>query len=78
MVLNRMNKLNKMLAETNLDVIALNPGPTLSYLTGLEFHLMERPTVLLITKDKGMAIILPELEKAKLESLSFQFNLFLW
>ena len=33
-------------AEQNnhLDAVALNPGPTLTYLTGLTFHLMERPS----------------------------------
>jgi len=78
MATNRILKLEKMMASSDIDVIALNPGPTLSYLTGLEFHLMERPTVLLISREKGMAIILPELEKAKLESVSYPIKTFFY
>jgi Xaa-Pro dipeptidase len=32
----------------HLDCVALNPGPSLRYLTGLSFHLMERPVVVLV------------------------------
>ena len=36
----RINKLIKLMAEFTMPGIALNPGPTLNYLTGLNFHLM--------------------------------------
>ena len=78
MASNRISKLENMMANSNFDVIALNPGPTLSYLTGLDFHLMERPTVFLMTKQKEIAIILPELEKAKLETLQFPVKRFFY
>ncbi|MBI9047411.1 MAG: aminopeptidase P family protein [Anaerolineaceae bacterium] len=58
----RINKLKKALNKTGLQGLALNPGPTMKYLTGLDFHLSERPTVVIITKDKEPAIILPEFE----------------
>ena len=62
----RMEKLVALINESELEAVALNPGPCLSYLTGLHFHLMERPTVLLITRRGEAAIVLPELEKGKL------------
>jgi Xaa-Pro dipeptidase len=51
--------------------MALNPGPALTYLTGLHFHLMERPTVLLISTAGRAALVLPELEAGKLAGLAY-------
>ncbi len=67
----RLAKLAEQLAASGLDAVALNPGQTLTYLTGLNFHLMERPVVLLYTPGKDPVIILPELEKLKLEQLAY-------
>ncbi len=62
----RFDKLSASLRTSGLDAVILNPGPTLTYLTGLHFHMMERPVVLLFTPDKVPAIVLPELEMQKL------------
>ena len=35
--------------QANLGAIAIVPGPNFSYLSGLDFHLMERPTVMFLT-----------------------------
>ena len=50
-----------------LDAIALNAGPSLFYLTGLSFHLMERPVVGLFAPDEAPRLVLPELEQSKAE-----------
>jgi len=63
----RMKKLVNLIDVNGLAGIALNPGSSLTYLTGLHFHLMERPTVLMIAQDGSSAIILPALEKGKLK-----------
>ena len=55
----RLDKLIASLTEGKLDAVILNPGPTLTYLSGLVFHLMERPVVLLYAKDQDPAIVLP-------------------
>ena len=69
---NRTQTLLTSLQKSNLQAIALNPGPTLTYLTGLQFHLMERPTVLILTREGKAALILPLLESAKIgENLAF-------
>ncbi len=57
--------------EQGVGVVAVNAGPTLTYLTGLHFHLMERPVVMVFTLGSKPTVILPELEQAKLEQLLF-------
>jgi Xaa-Pro dipeptidase len=59
-----------------LDAIALNPGSSLSYLTGLGFHLMERPTVLLAAPGATPALVLAELEINKAHSAPVQIQAF--
>lgn len=76
MKMERMQRLVSLLKKHNLDGLALNPGPSLKYLTGLEFHLMERPTILLVTKAGSSAMILPALERGKLDEESPLFHIF--
>ncbi len=61
----RYAALLNVLKKNRLEVLALTPGPSLFYLTGLEFHLLERPIVLLITPSKPPTLILPQLEILK-------------
>lgn len=70
----RFEKLAAALENTEFDAIALNPGPTLTYLTGLDFHLMERPVVLVYAPGKVPAIILPQLELQKLSDLPYELK----
>jgi Xaa-Pro dipeptidase len=56
--------------------MALNPGPTLTYLTGLNFHLMERPVVMFFVPGQDPALVLPELEMPKLQELAYRANAF--
>jgi len=72
----RFDKLNASLQTSDLDAVILNPGPTLTYLSGLNFHLMERPVVLLYAKDQDPAIVLPELELQKVASLPYNVQVF--
>jgi len=72
----RLEKLNASLRTSGLDAVALNPGPTLTYLTGLHFHLMERPVVLLVAQGQEPAIVLPELEMLKVEQMPYPVQAF--
>jgi Xaa-Pro dipeptidase len=76
MTQSRFDRLNASLHTSGLDAVILNPGPTLTYLSGLRFHLMERPVVLLIAKDQVPAIVLPELELQKVASLPYALQVF--
>ena len=71
MLNSRLLRLEKLMAAAKVDAVVLNPGPTLIYLTSLHFHLMERPTLFLFKRGEQPALILPELETAKLNDLSF-------
>ena len=76
MTQSRLNKLNASLRTSGLDAVILNPGPTLTHLTGLHFHLMERPVVLMFARDQDPAIVLPELELQKVASLPYTLQVF--
>lgn len=72
----RHQRLQLELTRRGMDCLVLNPGPSMTYLTGLQFHLMERPVVAFFTAQGRHAIILPELEKAKLADHPLNFELF--
>jgi Xaa-Pro dipeptidase len=72
----RQARLPALLAAANLDALALNAGPTLTYLLGMEFHLSERPVIALFAPDQHPTLILPQLEAAKPASAPFPINVF--
>lgn len=72
----RLSNLYDLLSELKVDAAAFNPGPTLTYLTGMHFHLMERPTVLIIRRGVNPTMILPELEAGKISSSSVEIQPF--
>ncbi len=61
---------------SGLDVLALNPGKSLTYLTGLHFHLSERPVLALFVPHTPPIVVLPELEALKIESLDYPVQAF--
>ncbi len=72
----RVARLQQLLRDADLDAIALNASPTLTYLTGLEVHLSERPVVGIFPASGKPALVLPELETAKLASLPVALEAF--
>jgi len=72
----RLDKLYAELDKAGLDAVALNPGPTLAYLSGLRFHLMERPVVMIFAPGQSPAIVLPELELQKVKQLPYAVQVF--
>jgi Xaa-Pro dipeptidase len=62
----------------DLEAILLNPGPDLIYLTGLEFHLMERPVLAVFPVKADPILILPELENAKVADLDYTIKLYFY
>jgi Xaa-Pro dipeptidase len=64
------------LQTSELDVLALNPGKSLTYLTGLHFHLSERPVLVLFIPHTPPIIVLPELEALKVRSLNYPVQAF--
>lgn len=78
MSLTRLTKLTRAMQAASLEAIALNPGRSLAYFTGLDFHLMERPVLFLFTPGQDPVFILPQLEKLKLERLDFPAQAFFY
>jgi Xaa-Pro dipeptidase len=74
MTQSRLDRLNASLRQSGLDSVILNPGPTLTYLTGLHFHLMERPVVLIFARDQIPTLVVPELELQKVANLPFKLQ----
>lgn len=72
----RQNRLLKIMQSASWDALAINPGATLYYLTGLTFHLSERPVVVIFTPQKSPVIVLPELESAKVRELPYPMQVF--
>lgn len=72
----RLEKLLNLMTNQNLDAIALNPGYSMRYLTNLDFHLMERPTILLIKNDGNLVFVLPKLEASRAEKSFSSAHLF--
>ena len=72
----RQSRLVQVIQAANLEAMALNAGPSLTYLTGLHVHLSERPVVGLFTPNLSPVIILPELESGKLSNLPFPVQTF--
>ncbi|MBN2502194.1 MAG: aminopeptidase P family protein, partial [Anaerolineales bacterium] len=62
------------LAEAGLDALALNAGPSLVYLTGMHFHLMERPVIGLFTPDKTPVLVMAQLEIGKTHNLGYDLE----
>jgi len=74
----KIEKIYKILNSSNLDAIALVPGSNFRYLTGGNFHLMERPTILIITRKKELVAILPSLEVDSFNKLGFSAKVISW
>ena len=62
----RQCALARELARLDLHALAVVPGASLAYLTGLNFHLSERPTVAFFRRNGAPVFVLPELEEGKL------------
>ncbi len=59
----RQQRACELMAAANLDAIACVPGPNFSYLTGVDLHLMERPTLYVLARDGQQHAIIPALER---------------
>ena len=74
----RLVKILKIIKESLLDAVALIAGPNLKYITGADFHLMERPTILIISKNFKPVAILPHLEVDSFKVSDFNAEIISW
>ena len=64
----RLGRLRTAMDAADLDVAAIVPGANFYFLTGVNFHLMERPTILFVTREGPQHAIVPVLERTRWES----------
>lgn len=64
--------------QASVDAIALVPGANFTRLFGQEFHQNERPLVIVIPAEGMPAAIVPNLELASFEQVSFEGEVFDW
>ncbi|MGH2620784.1 MAG: M24 family metallopeptidase [Anaerolineales bacterium] len=72
----RIERLSDLLRTEGLEALAVLPGPNLYYLTGLSFHLMERPVVGLFSASGPHRLIVPKFEEPKAEAADVHLQLF--
>ena len=74
----RQQQLKESLVKNGFKAAALNPGPDLTYFSGLDFHLMERPIIGIFPAEGTPILILPELEQQKLSELEYEIRAFFY
>ncbi len=74
--MSRIEELMSQASGNGLDAIVLMPGPNLQYLTGLSFHLSERPILALFPAQGVPAIVLPALEAGRVEAAACEMAVF--
>jgi Xaa-Pro dipeptidase len=75
---NKINKLISILDNQDLDALALVPGSNFRYATGGNFHLMERPTLFIVSKTYKPIAILPVLEVESFTQLNIEADIVEW
>ncbi|MEQ9571272.1 MAG: aminopeptidase P family N-terminal domain-containing protein, partial [Nitratireductor sp.] len=76
--LTRRERLLSAMEATDAEAVAIVPGANFYYLTGANFHLMERPTVLFVTRSGAMHAVVPVLEKARWAALAPEVETAYW
>ena len=66
--MSQIDDLKRLATANGFDAVALMPGPNLRYLTGLSFHLSERPILALVPAQGTPAIVLPTFEAGRVEA----------
>ncbi|PIB23150.1 hypothetical protein BFP76_09015 [Amylibacter kogurei] len=75
---NRLNPITAAINNAGLDAVAFVPGPNFRRIFGRDFHLMERPLVVIIPRTGAPVAIVPNLEMASFEHLNFPGQIFDW
>lgn len=74
----RLQDLYEMLERTALDAISFVPGPNFFRLFDRDFHLMERPLVVIVPREATPVAIVPSLEMASFAEINFPGDIFDW
>lgn len=76
---NRLEQVKQKLQKNGVDCLALIPGSNLRWVTGMDFHLMERALIFFIPAEQEPVVLLPALEKVKWDDQAdFPARSFAW
>lgn len=78
MLQDRVERLFTAMDRIGVEGLAVNPGSSLTYLTGLDFHLMERPTLAFFAPGKKPVLVVPRLEAVKLTEMEYEVDAILY
>ena len=71
-------RLRQLAQAADLAAVAIVPGANFRYLTGVDLHLMERPSILFVPVDGESVVILPSLEVSKWENANLPAKVIGW
>lgn len=76
----RLTKLNRLMAQHNLDCVTIMPGPNMHYFADLDFHLSERPILAFFPHGEDPALVVPGFEQFKATTATnpLPWRLFPW
>jgi Xaa-Pro dipeptidase len=74
----RLETLRAALAKADIDAAAVVPGANFYFLTGVHFHLMERPTILFVGADGSKHAIIPVLERSRWQASAPDVDTVYW
>ena len=74
----RLSRAAELACNAGFGAFAFVPGPNFRYLSGLDFHLMERPTLMFVTARNEVLAIMPELERVKWSGAFPDATTFYW
>lgn len=74
----RYQTLLDIIERAGLDGVALIPGANLRYLTGIDFHLMERLLVVFVLPGADPVAVAPALEEDRFAASDLPFRVFPW
>ena len=74
----RCERLIGIAVTKEIDAFAVVPGANFTYLTGVELHLMERPTIFVVCKGGSKFAIMPSLEEQKWSQAMPDVETFYW
>ncbi|MBP7240508.1 Xaa-Pro peptidase family protein [Amaricoccus sp.] len=66
----RLARLRAAMEHEGLDAVAIVPGANFYYLTGASFHLMERPTLFVVTSEGLVHAVMPVLERSRWQAVA--------
>lgn len=74
----RLGRLIDAMEAGDIDTAAIVPGANFYFLTGVHFHLMERPTVLFVKPDGTKYAVIPVLERARWQAMAPDVETVFW